>query len=426
MAQRCCSDRGLPTLAFGLALLSLIVFVGLSGCGLVSDGSVLQSALEPEQGEIPVSSSHGPGSPSRALPPIVLSFAGDLMHHDRNRDMPNYDRLYDSVRELLLLDDLSFVNVEFPVDPSREPDGYPIFNGSIGYMEAAIRAGLDVFALANNHTYDLRLPGVLATETVFRNLEARHGVAWNGIPSVPRGAIAGDASPGARSEIDPTTILHRGWTIGFVSVTAFSNVGRSYPHIHLVDYFRSDQREAFLGDVEAWSREYDLLVVAVHAGNEYVTEPVAHKREFFRELADAGADIVWGHHPHVLQPWESRDGRLVLYSAGNFVSAQRRYQNPFSIRGRWAPTGDTTIYQLRVEPAPAEPRVTAVATPSFTMYDHPVHGLVLREFPEVLAIDSLSPDWRRFYEEREQIMRSFLGEELVQIGGREIAAQSRD
>ncbi len=336
-------------------------------------------------------------------PPLLLSFAGDLMHHRRNRDMPDYDRLYDSVRTMLLRDDLSFVNVEFPVDPAQPADGYPIFNGSIAYMEAAIRAGFDVFALANNHTYDLRLAGVVATARVFGELAETYPIRSNGIRVAPA------------AEIELDVILVNGWTIGFASITAFSNERGSGPHIHLVPYFEQEARDGFLSLVRRWSGEVDVLVVSIHAGIEYVTEPEERKARFFRDIADAGATIVWGHHPHVLQPWEMRGESLIIHSAGNFISAQRRHQNPFSVGGRWAPTGDTTIYRVRLDWDDSAPAVTALATPALTMLDHPTDGLVLRTFGEVLARDDLSGSWRRFYEERERVMDAFLGPGLTRM-----------
>jgi poly-gamma-glutamate synthesis protein (capsule biosynthesis protein) len=364
-------------------------------------------------------------------PPLLLSFTGDLMHHRRNAEMPDYDRLYDSVREYLILDDLSFVNLEFPVDPSKAPDGYPVFNGSVPYVEAAIRAGLDVFALANNHTFDLGSSGSRATRSVFSALDDVSSISWNGIPEA------------AGAGIEPTSIYHRGWHIGFVSITAFSNSGGSSSHIHLVDYTLDSVREAFLAQVREWRPGFDLLVVGVHAGAEYVSEPDPGKQAFFRDLSDAGVDVVWGHHPHVLQPWEERDGRLIIYSAGNFISAQRRHQNPASIYGRWAPTGDTTIYRVCMDWAGDRPRVRAVSTPSLTMYDHPDHGLVLRTFDQVLgretafgsSVPVLSPSvpalplagvWREFYAAREIVMREFFGSELTFLEEASVAAGRED
>ncbi len=331
-------------------------------------------------------------------PSLTLSFVGDIMHHLVNAEMPDYDRLYDAVRDVLAVDDLSFANIEFPVDPAQEPAGFPVFNGSVAYIEAAIRGGFDVFALANNHTYDLGPAGVAATREVFRDLEARAAIFTNGIRS-ERGA-----------ELAATEIVYRGWRIGFVSITSFSNVWGSGPYINLVDYLNPTARSRFLDRVRSWSEEFDLLIISVHAGSEYVLSPVGHKVEFFRELSDAGAAVVWGHHPHVLQPWEHRNGGVIIYSAGNFISAQRRHQSPYVPFGRWAPTGDTAIFQVRVEDRQGGVESRLVRIPAFTKYLDPEHGLVLRTFDEVIA-GELSLPWRAFYLARYAFMRRFAATE---------------
>lgn len=336
---------------------------------------------------------------SRSRPPLVLSFVGDIMHHESNAAMSEFDRLYDSVRTLLQIDDLSFANVEFPVDPAREPSGYPIFNGSVDYLEAAIRAGFDVLSLANNHSFDLGVEGVVATQAVVGDLARMAGVHSSGLRSEPW------------RPIEVTAIDHRNWRIGFVAVTSFSNLAGSSPYINLVNYFDREVRRDFLASVELWSEEYDLLILSVHAGDEYVSVPVAHKARFLRELSDAGAHIVWSHHPHVLQPWEQRSGRVIIHSAGNFVSGQRRYQSPMVPFGRWAPTGDTTIYQLAVSQVAGRVEASVVRTPLFTMLDHPEHGLVLRSYEEVLA-DGVPMAWRAFHLARYPVMRRFVAREM--------------
>ena len=57
----------------------------------------------------------------------------------------------------------------------------------------------------------------------------------------------------------------------------------------------------------------------VHGGSEYVTKPTPEQRTFYQELADAGADVVFGSHPHVLQPVEWYNNTLIVWSLGNFV-----------------------------------------------------------------------------------------------------------
>ncbi|WP_187615193.1 CapA family protein [Treponema phagedenis] len=91
---------------------------------------------------------------------LSLTFAGDLMAHDINYKMKNYDLIYDDLRQLLLSDDLSFINVETPVCASLPMSTYPCFNVHRSYLRAAISAGFDAFSFANNHTNDQKVKGI--------------------------------------------------------------------------------------------------------------------------------------------------------------------------------------------------------------------------------------------------------------------------
>jgi poly-gamma-glutamate synthesis protein (capsule biosynthesis protein) len=67
------------------------------------------------------------------------------------------------------------------------------------------------------------------------------------------------------------------------------------------------------------SGDADVVVVMVHAGYEYAPSPNAEQRRYARAALDAGATLVLGHHPHVLQGWTRKGSRLIHWSLGNFV-----------------------------------------------------------------------------------------------------------
>ncbi len=349
-------------------------------------------------------------SAGTAADSLLLTFVGDIMHHEEHARVPDYDRIYDAVRGELERDDLSFANIEFPVVPGKPPSGYPLFNGSIDYVRAAVRAGFDVFSLANNHTFDWGSAGVRSTAQALTELSETHGIYHNGIRMTTSGPIA------------PTVIRYRGWTVAFVSITFISNVRDSSPYIHLVDSRDAEAISAFLSLLAQWDDECDLLIVGVHGGTEYVTESEPWKAALFREMVAHGADIVWGHHPHVLQPIEyvetGSTAKLIMHSTGNFVSAQRRYQRPELPVGRWAPTGDTALFQVLVTRVPAgdgtrtTSSVSRVWTPLLTTHLDSIHGYVLRRFGSLLT-DSIPLMWRAFFTARYAVTRSFLNRSLT-------------
>jgi len=76
--------------------------------------------------------------------------------------------------------------------------------------------------------------------------------------------------------------------------------------------------------IELAKQQSDVVVVSAHWGVEYTHTPGKEQKELAAKLAEFGADIVIGHHPHVIQPYEWIDGTLVIYSLGNFVSAQNK------------------------------------------------------------------------------------------------------
>ena len=97
---------------------------------------------------------------------------------------------------------------------------------------------------------------------------------------------------------------------------------------------------------------YDLFVLSYHGGREYAREPERAKVRFFRRLVEAGVDIVWGHHPHVVQGYalvERPEGRgLALYSAGNFISGMTWGIDPEAPEAERAWTGDSALWVVSV------------------------------------------------------------------------------
>ena len=86
-------------------------------------------------------------------------------------------------------------------------------------------------------------------------------------------------------------------------------------------------KEQVKKDIETVRSQVDVLMVAMHWGVEYTHEPTAYEKDSAKFLADNNVDIVIGAHPHVIQPVTWIDDTLVIYSLGNFVSAQLQDQN---------------------------------------------------------------------------------------------------
>jgi poly-gamma-glutamate synthesis protein (capsule biosynthesis protein) len=334
---------------------------------------------------------------------LLLTFVGDIMAHEINFRMPDFARIYDGVRRFTLRDDLSFANLEFPVRPERPYASYPAFSVQPEYVEAAIRGGFEVFSLANNHSDDHGLPGIVSTAEALESLAGTARVHYSGLRS--------DQS----APFEPVTIGVRGWIVGFLAVTEFINTWRHNPYVHIVPLRNQSAREELLRTVAEHAPRYDLFVVSYHGGDEYSLAPRPSKVRFFQELAQAGADVVWGHHPHVLQPWERVDingeSRFIFYSTGNFISGQRSWLSPHQLDHYRAHTGDAALFRLCARRVDHRVVLELDELVPITNYLDPEHGVVVRTFSDVLGLE-LSEQWRRFYAYRHGVTQRALAASL--------------
>jgi len=205
-------------------------------------------------------------------------------------------------RAILRTADISFANLEAPFTLSGRPfDKTFTFRVPPEYAEGLDRAGFDVLTLANNHTLDYGPEGLCSTLEVLDRL----GIAFCGV-----GRNVEEAERGV--------ILERGgWRIGFLAFSltypsafwaTLQKCGTAYPHLDRLKKTLRRMRE-----------EVDVVVVSFHWGGELKTYPKSYQRYYAHRAVEWGADLVVGHHPHVIQGLEIYRDRLIAYSLGNFV-----------------------------------------------------------------------------------------------------------
>jgi len=174
-------------------------------------------------------------------------------------------------------------------------------------IEGLVYAGFDVLSVANNHTLDYGRAGM---EDSLRRLQEA-----NIIP-VGAGLNAHEAFSVKIKEV-------RGTKIGFLAFTNLGpevwGAGNDSPGIAWVG---AKDKEQITQHIKNAKEAVDLLVVSFHWGEEYASRPNTFQISFGQALVDAGADIVIGHHPHVIQPVERYRGGWIAYSLGNFVFDQ--------------------------------------------------------------------------------------------------------
>lgn len=331
---------------------------------------------------------------------LNLSFVGDVMAHNVNFWNTNFDRVYENVKDIFLADDLSFANLEFPVVQQKDYSTYPLFNVKRDYVNSIIRAGFDIFSMANNHTCDQGTDNILKTLISMLHLkeEAPHPIYFSGL----RGNL--------KDSFRPVIIEKKGYKIGFISVTAFSNRAPQKEYMHVVNYGNRSQAEEFLKLVKEESEKVDLFIISFHAGVEYRYTPYPSKKKYFMKLIDAGADIIMGHHPHVLQPFEilNKEGsdKLILYSTGNFISGQRWGYTPFPLESERSYTGDSAIYKVQLQKNSSGHDKINVEPVLITNHITENRQVVVYKFTDILK-QPLGAVWLNYYRERLKLMQKF-------------------
>lgn len=200
--------------------------------------------------------------------------------------------------------DIAFVNLESPFSDRKSiGESRMVFKADPEMIAGLELAKIAVVSTANNHARDCGSHGIEFT----LDLLGKHG-----IEAVGTGATGEAAHAGA-------VVERNGVRFGFLGYTYDQSNG---------NYRNTDDRIAGMDldqmrdDVAAMRGRAAVTIVSMHAGIEYSPKPNRQQTEFARTAIEAGASVVVGHHPHVVQPWERyRDG-VIFYSLGNLVFDQ--------------------------------------------------------------------------------------------------------
>ena len=264
---------------------------------------------------------------------MLLAAAGDVMLGRSvgvRLETEGADVAFAGVRDILEGAGITVANLESAVGVTGAPapKAYT-FRAPPVAVDALVLAGIDLVSLANNHSLDYG-PGSLA--------ETRALLA-------ERGILSPGAGPNQAAAHAPAVIERQGLTIAFL---AYVNVpverGGFDPRI----WTATDEAPgvAWLDiatmaeDIRAARTGADLVVVMLHFGLEWELAPSAAQREQARAAIDAGATLVIGSGPHVLQPLEPYGDGLIAYSLGNFV-----------FDGFWDPANDSAILLVELTAA---------------------------------------------------------------------------
>lgn len=211
--------------------------------------------------------------------------------------------------------DLSFCNLECPVSARGASTGkIYCFRADTNFFNGVKNAGFNVFSLANNHTIDWGPKACMDTKKIIEE---------NNLYAVGIGKKQEEARA-------PVIIKMNGLTFAFLAYVGMPLEGIVWAK----DKPGPAQAtiEEIIAEIKKVRCEVDYVIVSFHWGIEYKHKPLDKQSQWAHKVIDAGADLVIGHHPHVLQSIELYKNRYILYSLGNFVFDQRKlYQRQTGI-----------------------------------------------------------------------------------------------
>jgi poly-gamma-glutamate synthesis protein (capsule biosynthesis protein) len=225
-----------------------------------------------------------------------------------------FDYLFEPVRDFVRSRDLALSNLEGPLSAKKRTSVENMrFCADSAYVEVLKRSGFDIFCLANNHILDYGRQALLETRSILEINDL-----------VPLGA-----GKNKSEAVSARIVRKNGCTFAFLAFAAVPYFGAGLnadlPCPAIAD------SATVRADVEKCRSTADYVIVTFHWGVEYAARPAKEQVQLAHLCIDSGADLVIGHHPHVIQSIEKYRGKFILYSLGNFVFDQHKPEQRESI-----------------------------------------------------------------------------------------------
>lgn len=270
---------------------------------------------------------------------LTLSAVGDVMIHKTQLiAQKQYDGSYDFYNNFRLIKkyiegtDLSIANLETTINENKKISSYPSFNSPDAILDALKDTGFDIISTINNHSLDTGQSGILTTINEIKERELDYvGTRLSDadaryITKEINNIKIGISSFSYADEKKSNSYLNgipSGSSRNLLNTIDQSSVSKSFETIKKeIDLMKENGCE--------------LIVLNMHWGEEYSQEPSNYQKELAKLLINEGVDIIFGSHPHVVQPIEkitSDDGLhsgVVFYSLGNIISNQQEEEMGFA------------------------------------------------------------------------------------------------
>lgn len=246
---------------------------------------------------------------------LTICILGDIMMHtaqisDAMQPDSTYRfRCFDIIKDKIASSDIAIANMEFTL-AGKPYSGYPAFSAPESFATYLADCGFDIFLTANNHILDKGSRGAERTAEIYGSLEKSHGIRYTGMSM-------NEEDDTLRN---PLIIRRKGYSIAILNMTYGTNLGKTAerPRINTIASVRKDMERAG----RAFPGNAELLIAFPHWGTEYQLRHSEAQENTALWLADNGADLIVGAHPHVVQDFQYIGSSKVptAYSLGNAVS----------------------------------------------------------------------------------------------------------
>lgn len=233
----------------------------------------------------------------------MINLVGDIAFSGliSEQDSLNNQR-YSKILPHLNHKSIVFANLEVPVkvdESKNENKNITYYSDPSVTKDLLKKLNIGCVSLANNHIYDCKMPGLKATIEILDRLGIYHtGAGW--LPE----------------HCEPV-IIEGKVKIGFIAYVDKSTNPKTETFSELyINYF---EKEKVLKDIKSIRNKVDKVICSIHWGNDYSYYPTSSQVSIAHELIDAGVDIIMGHHPHTLQPFEQYNGGVIFYSLGGLT-----------------------------------------------------------------------------------------------------------
>jgi poly-gamma-glutamate synthesis protein (capsule biosynthesis protein) len=255
----------------------------------------------------------------------------------------NFDSFFANIKDEIKWADIKIINQEtILVSDEKNYSGYPRFGSPYAIGDAIANASFNIVLHATNHTYDKGLKGIQDTLSFWKKYKEQ--VTILGIHENKK-----DYNTIKVVEVNGIKIAMLNYTYGLNGLKLPSD--KQY----LVDTLYDKSKIS--SDIKKAESLGDLTIVFVHFGTEYVFDETKYQRDYATLMANAGADLIIGSHPHVVEPLKyilTDDDRIVpvYYSLGNFISNQNKDVRMLGAMAKVTITDDSNEIILNCEIVP--------------------------------------------------------------------------